>query len=46
MSDVKQRIKMYEDVIIKSIHFYKKRYVILKSDQGWMNIKKPLWTKI
>ena len=34
------------DVIKNSIHFYKKRYVILKSDQGFMNIKNPLWTKI
>lgn len=33
MSDVKQRIKMYADVIINPIHFYKKRYVILKIDQ-------------
>lgn len=36
---------MYADVIIKSIHFYKKRYVILKSDQDWMNIKNPYGLK-
>ena len=32
---------MYVDVIINSIHFYKKRYVILQIDQGQMNVKKP-----
>lgn len=37
---------MYADVTINSIHFYKKRYVILKRDKGWMNIKNPLWTEI
>ena len=46
ISNVKQSIKMYADVTINSIHFYKKRYVILKSDQGFMNIKNHLWTKI
>lgn len=36
---------MYADVTINSIHFYKKRYVILKRDKGWMNIKTPYGLK-
>lgn len=36
---------MYVDVTINSIHFYKKRCVILKSGQGGMNVKTPYGPK-